>query len=91
MADSADPSPLAWQSDAACLIADSEAFFPERGGSVREAKKVCETCPVRAQCLEYALENDEQFGVWGGLSVYERRKIKTKRIGQAATRDTLAS
>jgi WhiB family redox-sensing transcriptional regulator len=67
---------VAWQDRALCAQTDPEAFFPEKGGSTREAKKVCRTCEVRADCLEYALEHDERFGIWGGLSERERRRIK---------------
>ncbi len=66
----------AWMLDARCLDADPEAFFPEKGGSTREAKRICAGCPVRAECLEYALEHDERFGIWGGLSERERRRAK---------------
>ena len=65
-----------WQERALCSQTDPEAFFPEKGGSTREAKKVCRSCEVRAECLEYALENDERFGIWGGLSERERRRLK---------------
>ena len=57
-----------------------EAFFPEKGGSTREAKKVCVGCEVRSECLEYALANDERFGIWGGLSERERRKLKKRAV-----------
>jgi WhiB family transcriptional regulator, redox-sensing transcriptional regulator len=67
---------LGWQDRALCAQTDPEAFFPEKGGSTREAKKVCRACEVRTECLEYALENDERFGIWGGLSERERRKVK---------------
>lgn len=67
---------LAWQADALCAQTDPEAFFPEKGGSTRDAKRICEGCDVRAQCLEYALQNDERFGIWGGLSERERRKLR---------------
>ena len=69
---------LAWQSDSLCAQTDPEAFFPEKGGSTREAKKICASCEVRNQCLEYALENDERFGIWGGLSERERRKLRKR-------------
>ena len=65
-----------WQDRALCAQTDPEAFFPEKGGSTREAKKVCVSCEVRVECLEYALENDERFGIWGGLSERERRRLK---------------
>jgi WhiB family transcriptional regulator, redox-sensing transcriptional regulator len=67
---------LSWQERALCAQTDPEAFFPEKGGSTREAKKVCVSCEVRAECLEYALAHDERFGIWGGLSERERRRLK---------------
>lgn len=75
----ADDEALGWQERALCAQTDPEAFFPEKGGSTREAKRVCTGCEVRAECLEYALANDERFGIWGGLSERERRKLK-KRV-----------
>lgn len=69
---------LSWQVDSLCAQTDPEAFFPEKGGSTRDAKKICTSCEVRAQCLEYALENDERFGIWGGLSERERRKLRRR-------------
>lgn len=71
---------LAWQDRALCAQTDPEAFFPEKGGSTREAKRVCSSCEVRAECLEYALSNDERFGIWGGLSERERRKMKRRAV-----------
>ncbi len=71
-----DEGALAWQAQALCAQTDPEAFFPEKGGSTREAKKVCQSCEVRAECLDYALANDERFGIWGGLSERERRRLK---------------
>ncbi|QBR74645.1 WhiB family transcriptional regulator [Microbacterium sediminis] len=73
-----DDNALAWQSDALCAQTDPEAFFPEKGGSTRDAKRICSSCEVRAECLEYALQNDERFGIWGGLSERERRKLKRR-------------
>ena len=78
--DEADDGPLAWQERALCAQTDPEAFFPEKGGSTREAKRVCATCEVREECLEYALANDERFGIWGGLSERERRKLKRRAV-----------
>ncbi|QEO08609.1 WhiB family transcriptional regulator [Protaetiibacter larvae] len=75
-----DDNPLAWQTDSLCAQTDPEAFFPEKGGSTRDAKRICSGCSVRAQCLQYALENDERFGIWGGLSERERRKLRRGRI-----------
>jgi WhiB family redox-sensing transcriptional regulator len=69
-----------WQERALCAQTDPEAFFPEKGGSTREAKKICSQCPVRAECLEYALANDERFGIWGGLSERERRRLRRRAV-----------
>lgn len=70
----------AWSMRAACLDRPDEMFFPERGGSARvaveAAKRVCARCPVTAECLEYAMATDQRFGVWGGLSEPERRRLK---------------
>ena len=71
---------LEWQERALCAQTDPEAFFPEKGGSTREAKRVCMSCEVRVQCLDYALENDERFGIWGGLSERERRRVKKRAV-----------
>ena len=57
---------LAWQEQALCAQTDPEAFFPEKGGSTREAKRICVGCEVKGECLEYALGQDERFGIWGG-------------------------
>ena len=65
-----------WQDLALCAETDPELFFPEKGGSVREAKAVCRRCPVRPECLEYALANDIRHGIWGGLSWPQRRELK---------------
>jgi len=68
-----------WQSEANCLGVDPDLFFPERGASTKEAKAVCRGCVVREDCLEYALANGEKFGIWGGLSERERRRIRRQR------------
>lgn len=68
-----------WQERANCLGVDPELFFPERGASTREAKAVCAGCAVRLECLEYALRNHEKFGIWGGLSERERRRLRRRR------------
>lgn len=75
-----DDGVLSWQERALCAQTDPEAFFPEKGGSTREAKKVCLSCDVRSECLEYALSKDERFGIWGGLSERERRKLKKRAV-----------
>jgi WhiB family transcriptional regulator, redox-sensing transcriptional regulator len=76
--------PPAWRDRAACLEEDPERFFPigtagpalER---IAEAKAVCRSCKVVAQCLAYALETHQDYGVWGGLSEDERRALRRSR------------
>ncbi|TDD97685.1 WhiB family transcriptional regulator [Actinomadura rubrisoli] len=70
----------AWTERALCAETDPDAFFPEKGESTRAAKRTCFVCEVRTECLEYALAHDERFGVWGGLSERERRKMKRSRL-----------
>jgi WhiB family redox-sensing transcriptional regulator len=65
-----------WQDRALCAQTDPEAFFPDKGGSTRDAKNICLGCEVRAECLQYAVDNDERFGIWGGLSERERRRFR---------------
>lgn len=68
-----------WMGRGTCSQVDPEMWFPEKGGSTREAKAVCAECPVRAACLQYAIDRDERDGVWGGLSYKQRRLLKTSR------------
>jgi len=68
-----------WYTKANCAGVDPDLFFPERGASVREAKAVCNACAVREECLEYALKTGERFGIWGGMSERERRKLRKQR------------
>lgn len=68
-----------WQDDALCAQIDPEAFFPEKGGSTRSAKKICRSCEVQGECLEYALETSQRFGIWGGMSERERHKLEKQR------------
>ena len=74
-----DDQERSWQRRANCMGVDPDLFFPERGASTREAKEVCRGCVVREECLEYALANGEKFGIWGGLSERERRRIRRAR------------
>ncbi|MGL5864956.1 MAG: WhiB family transcriptional regulator [Dermatophilaceae bacterium] len=78
--DDGEDGALGWQGRSLCAQTDPEAFFPEKGGSTREAKRVCVGCEVRSECLEYALANDERFGIWGGMSERERRKLKKRAV-----------
>jgi len=71
---------LSWRADALCAQTDPSAFYPEAGqADVSEvAKKVCGHCDVRSKCLEYALVNKEVYGIWGGLSERERRRLRKR-------------
>lgn len=78
------PTAPAWTVDALCAQTDPEVFFPEKSGTTKPAKRICDGCPVRQQCLDYALDNEEPFGIWGGLSVRERRALIRARREAAA-------
>jgi WhiB family redox-sensing transcriptional regulator len=65
-----------WRDQALCAETDPDEFFPEKGGSTRQAKAVCACCPVRRPCLEFALENDERSGIYGGMTGRERGRLK---------------
>jgi len=73
-----------WYSDAACKGMDVRLFFPEVGNIPEEARSVCERCPVIDACREWGIRH-EHFGVWGGLSEKERRRIRRER-GVGCTR-----
>lgn len=64
-----------WRERALCAQVDPELHFPEKGGSSKAAKAICQQCPVQVECLEHALANNETFGVWGGLTARERHKL----------------
>lgn len=74
-----------WQADAACIEHPEVNFYPERGESTEPARAVCSGCLVRAECLDFSLQegNGGRFGVWGGTSARERRRISTTRRSAA--------
>lgn len=74
---------VAWQDWGMCSQTSPDAFFPDKGQPTAAAKRVCASCPVQAECLEYALANDERYGVWGGTSERERRALKQLRRASA--------
>jgi WhiB family transcriptional regulator, redox-sensing transcriptional regulator len=76
--------PASWLDLAACTEVDPAIFFPERGEPAAPAKRVCMTCLVRAQCLDYALEHRINHGVWGGLGERQRRALLKQNGGRAA-------
>jgi WhiB family transcriptional regulator, redox-sensing transcriptional regulator len=76
--------PVDWQDHAECRGAHG-VFFPGRGEDTRALKAICASCPVRECCLDHALANGEKWGVWGGTSERERRRIrKTRRLAEAS-------
>lgn len=70
--------PAPWMDDAACKGEDTELFFPSRGESTEAAKTICDRCPVRQPCLDYALDVGEKFGIFGGTSERERRRMRAR-------------
>ena len=68
-----------WRSRANCLTANPDLFFPVTDGpDAQKAKALCEACPVRNECLGLALELDERFGIWGGMTSTDREKLRKK-------------
>ena len=79
------PPQNGWTARGACRHSDPELFFPvaARGPALRQlarAKRVCASCPVRIDCLEYALQSGQGFGVWGGASEQERRLMRRRQL-----------
>jgi WhiB family transcriptional regulator, redox-sensing transcriptional regulator len=76
-----------WTDQAACRGINPDLFYPEHGeagSTATHAKQVCAGCAVRTECLDYALANAEQYGIWGGLSLRERHTIQARRTGRRA-------
>jgi len=69
---------MEWKTQAACYDADPDIFFPDIGENIREAREICSRCHVQEQCLDYAMRNHIEFGVWGGLSVKERERFSAR-------------
>ena len=76
-------APPEWTTAALCAQVDPDLFYPESGAPNRDAKRVCGGCEVRAQCLAYALAHRERFGVWGGTTERERRRMRRPVVRQA--------
>jgi WhiB family transcriptional regulator, redox-sensing transcriptional regulator len=82
-----------WQSRAVCSGAHAWLFFGRDGETERErqiregqAKAVCVSCPVRRECLDYALEHYVRYGIWGGLNEHERFTERQRRARVSAAR-----
>lgn len=77
------PTHTTWMSAARCRGLDVRLFFPDSGQHAGPAQRVCASCPVRATCLEYALDAGEAWGVWGGATEDERRAMRWQRRAAA--------
>ena len=81
-----------WRALGLCATSDPEIFFPEPEASALAAIRVCMRCPVRAECLSWAIENDEWFGVWGGTTEADRHQYRhsgtslAQALAESATR-----
>jgi WhiB family redox-sensing transcriptional regulator len=81
-----DPdSETAWMADGNCRLHPPSMFFPSDGVGVDRARKICRDCPVKSTCLEYALDQRIDHGVWGGCSERERRRILKRRRDETMT------
>jgi WhiB family redox-sensing transcriptional regulator len=79
---------LSWREDARCAQVDPELFFPEKGQPTSDAKKICATCAVREQCLQWAMAANQRHGVWGGLTARERSSLARGEDSHATARNT---
>jgi len=75
---------LSWKAEAACKDLDVDIFFPVSESDSARAKVVCATCPVRQECLDYAIVTRQEDGVWGGLTESERRRERRRRATRRA-------
>jgi len=75
-----------WRESGACRTADTAVFFPVTDDEAGPAKVICSTCPVREECLTFALANREEQGVWGGLTETERRRVRRRKANVARSR-----
>ncbi|MFD6356682.1 WhiB family transcriptional regulator [Nocardia tengchongensis] len=73
-----DIDSLSWRDFGLCAQTAPDAFYPDKGESTEPAKQICQRCAVTRECLNYALDNEEQFGVWGGTSPRERRMMRRR-------------
>ena len=71
--------PMSWAAHGMCASADPELFFPDPGADASEARAICRACPVRRICLDYALDTHQKFGIWGGMTENQRRRLRRDR------------
>lgn len=75
-----------WMANGKCLglgTKMADIFYPAAGENTKQAKRMCAVCPVRTECLDYALEHGEVFGIWGGYTEADRRRLKRQRRSEA--------
>jgi WhiB family transcriptional regulator, redox-sensing transcriptional regulator len=75
----------AFFAEAACISADPDVFFPDKGEHSEEAQAICGACPVRVDCLEYAIAEDIHDGVWGGVTERKRQRMRARYHGRVRT------
>lgn len=71
---------MQWTDQARCRGLDPDQFFVRGSAQARQAIKVCARCPVKEQCLQYAIDRDVDFGVWGGLTERQRRAYQRRQL-----------
>lgn len=76
--------PPEWTKQALCAEVDYEIFFPNKGDRTVDAKRICRSCNVKQECLEYSFKNNERFGIWGGLTEFDRKKLRRKLSKKAS-------
>lgn len=76
---------MTWRGQAACRNLDTEIFFPDSEADAGPALSVCAACPVRAECLDWAIATRQHDGVWGGTTESERKRIRRRRAAAART------
>jgi WhiB family redox-sensing transcriptional regulator len=72
-------TPPEWMKKALCAEVDPEMFYPEKNTDGTVAKRICLRCDVKVECLQYAIDNKEDHGIWGGLNERSRRKLRRKK------------
>ncbi|HMC36454.1 MAG TPA: WhiB family transcriptional regulator [Actinomycetota bacterium] len=82
---------MPWEDHARCLEHDPDIFFATRARAERRAKSICSRCPVKADCLAFALQSKVEFGIWGGLNGNERRALLRRTAGAPDWRRQLAA
>ena len=76
---------MKWRERAACRDLDTDIFFPDSEADAGPALEVCAVCPVRMECLEWAIETRQHDGIWGGATETERKRIRRRRSAAAKT------